>query len=179
MANLNATTEGEVSTFLAIWLVALSFLRVKNLVEIASHPAHLDKANKIVHSYYITGWLAKLFPCLSHHLDSDCLSDFHIRLVGSRLSLPQTTHVSREGIRLSLRATYLNTIEICWLSSNIKEIIAIVETVAQIKKIIDVDRVKFLSDQDLTFSSEIVHIKGELSNLPLKLQSIDLRSRRP
>jgi len=54
----------------------------------------------------------------------------------------------------------LSTIEICWLSSKIEETFDVVETATKIKELVDVDRFKALSDQDLTCSSEITHIEG-------------------
>ncbi|KAJ8447931.1 hypothetical protein Cgig2_012066 [Carnegiea gigantea] len=59
----------------------------------------------------------------------------------------------------------LSTIEICWLSSKIEEIFGIVETAAKMKELVDVNRVKALSDQDLTCSSKIAYIEGQINNL--------------
>ncbi|KAJ8425340.1 hypothetical protein Cgig2_030499 [Carnegiea gigantea] len=59
----------------------------------------------------------------------------------------------------------LSIIEICWLSSKVEEIFGVVEAAAKIEELVDVDRVKALSDQDLTCSSEVVRIKGELNSL--------------
>ena len=53
----------------------------------------------------------------------------------------------------------LSTIEIFWLSSKIEEIFDVVEFVAHIEESVDVDWVKALSDQDLIYSFEIVHIE--------------------
>ncbi|KAJ8431103.1 LOW QUALITY PROTEIN: hypothetical protein Cgig2_027410 [Carnegiea gigantea] len=54
---------------------------------------------------------------------------------------------------------------ICWLSSKIEEIFEVVKTVAKIEELVDVDRVKALSDKDLTCSSEIAYMEGQLNNL--------------
>ncbi|KAJ8433640.1 hypothetical protein Cgig2_026820 [Carnegiea gigantea] len=40
----------------------------------------------------------------------------------------------------------LSTIEICWLSSKIEEIFGVVETAIKIKDLVDIDRIKALSD---------------------------------
>ena len=58
-----------------------------------------------------------------------------------------------------------STIEICWLSTKIEEMFSIIKIIAQIEELMDVDRAKVLSKQDLTFSSEIAHIKAQLNNL--------------
>ncbi|KAJ8428157.1 hypothetical protein Cgig2_028032 [Carnegiea gigantea] len=49
-----------------------------------------------------------------------------------------------------------------------KEIFGIVETVVKIENSVDVDQVKALSNQDITCSSEIVHIEDQLNNLSSK-----------
>jgi len=41
----------------------------------------------------------------------------------------------------------------------------VVETAAKIEELVDTSRVEALSDQDLTCSSEVAHIKGQLNNL--------------
>ncbi|KAJ8439084.1 hypothetical protein Cgig2_009227 [Carnegiea gigantea] len=47
----------------------------------------------------------------------------------------------------------------------IEEIFGVVETTAKIEELVDVDRVKALSDQDPTYSSKIPYIEGQLNNL--------------
>ncbi|KAJ8438237.1 hypothetical protein Cgig2_003626 [Carnegiea gigantea] len=69
----------------------------------------------------------------------------------------------------------LNIIEICWLSSNIEEIIGIVETAANIKELVDVDHVTALSEQDLTCSSKIAHIEGQLNNLSNEVSKVQVK----
>ena len=72
---------------------------------------------------------------------------------------------SLNALRSMIDIYKLSTIEICWLSSKVEEIFGIVEAAAKIEELVDVDRVKALSDQDLTCSSEIVRIVGELNSL--------------
>ncbi|KAJ8435382.1 hypothetical protein Cgig2_029753 [Carnegiea gigantea] len=69
----------------------------------------------------------------------------------------------------------LSTIEICWLSSKIEEIFSVVETVAKIEELVDVDRVNALFDQVLTCSFEIAHIEGQLNNLPSKASKLKVK----
>ncbi|KAJ8439281.1 hypothetical protein Cgig2_016829 [Carnegiea gigantea] len=45
------------------------------------------------------------------------------------------------------------------------KIFGVVETTVKIEDLVDIDRVKALSDQDLTCSSEITHIEDQLNNL--------------
>ena len=59
----------------------------------------------------------------------------------------------------------LSRIEICYISFKIEEIFGIIETTVKIKELVDVDRIKALFDQDLTYSSEIAHIEGQLNKL--------------
>ncbi|KAJ8437713.1 hypothetical protein Cgig2_008339 [Carnegiea gigantea] len=58
----------------------------------------------------------------------------------------------------SARDLLTSRAQICWLFYKVEEIFGIVETV-------DVDRVKVLSNQDVTCSSEIAHIEGQFNNL--------------
>ncbi|KAJ8430923.1 LOW QUALITY PROTEIN: hypothetical protein Cgig2_033551 [Carnegiea gigantea] len=69
----------------------------------------------------------------------------------------------------------LSTIEICWLSSRIEEIFGIVEIAANIEELVDIDRVKALSDHDLTYSSEITHIEGQLHNLSNEASELNIK----
>ena len=69
----------------------------------------------------------------------------------------------------------LSTIEIFWLSSKVEEIFDIVESVAHIEELVDFDRVKALSDQDLIYSSEIVHIEGQLNILSCEASKLKLK----
>ena len=48
----------------------------------------------------------------------------------------------------------LSTIEIYWFSSKIEAIFGLVDTAVKIEELVDVDRVKALSDQDLS----LIHI---------------------
>ena len=66
-------------------------------------------------------------------------------------------------------------IEICWLSSKVEEIFGVVEAAAKIEELVDVDRVKALSDQDHTCSSEIVRIEGELNNLSNEVAKLKVK----
>ncbi|KAJ8435463.1 hypothetical protein Cgig2_021096 [Carnegiea gigantea] len=47
----------------------------------------------------------------------------------------------------------------------VEEIFSVIKPAAKIKELVDVDRVKVLSDQDLTCSSKIAYIEGQLNNL--------------
>ncbi|KAJ8422972.1 hypothetical protein Cgig2_025564 [Carnegiea gigantea] len=69
----------------------------------------------------------------------------------------------------------LNTIEICWLSSKIEEIFGVVETTTKIKELVNVNRVKALSDQDLSCSSKIAHIECHLNNLSCKALKLKVK----
>ncbi|KAJ8431210.1 hypothetical protein Cgig2_020321 [Carnegiea gigantea] len=71
--------------------------------------------------------------------------------------------------------TKLSIIEICWLSSKIEEIFGVVKTAVKIEELVDVDRVKALSDQDVTCSSEIAHIKDQLNNLSSKASKLKVK----
>jgi len=68
-----------------------------------------------------------------------------------------------------------SAIEICWLSSKIEEIFGIVESVAQIEESVDIDRINTLSDWDLTYSSEIIQIEGQLDNLSNEASNMRLK----
>jgi len=72
---------------------------------------------------------------------------------------------SLDALRSMISVYKLSMIESFWLSSKIDEIFDVVESVAHIEESVDVDRVKTLSDQDLIYSSEIVHIEGQLNSL--------------
>ncbi|KAJ8438651.1 hypothetical protein Cgig2_016397 [Carnegiea gigantea] len=74
-----------------------------------------------------------------------------------------------------LKGVELSTIEICRLSSKIKEIFGIVETAIKIEELVDVDRVKALFDQYLTCSSEIAHIEDQLNNLSSKASKLKVK----
>ena len=71
----------------------------------------------------------------------------------------------------------LSAIEICWLSSKIEEIFGVVETAAKIKELVDIDRVKVLSDQDLTCCSKIAYIEGQLNNLSSEAPKLKVKKR--
>jgi len=47
-----------------------------------------------------------------------------------------------------------------------------VETAIKIEELVDVDRVKALSNQDVTCSSEIAHIEDQLNNLSSKASKL-------
>ncbi|KAJ8423940.1 hypothetical protein Cgig2_008567 [Carnegiea gigantea] len=154
------------------------------LGETASDPDHPSKANAIFPNHYVAGWLVELFSRLYRRRPySDCPGDFptlarYVGLLRSKLSLPQAKHFFRDGRYLSLRASFNReesrdgTIEICWLSSKIEEIFGVVDTAVKIEELVDVDRVKALSDQDLTCSSEIAHIEDQLNNLSSKASKL-------
>ena len=69
----------------------------------------------------------------------------------------------------------LNTIKICWLSSKIEEIFGIVKAAVKIEELVDVSRVKDLSDQDLTCSYEIAHFEDQLNNLSSKATKLKVK----
>ncbi|KAJ8419872.1 hypothetical protein Cgig2_000265 [Carnegiea gigantea] len=86
---------------------------------------------------------------------------------------------SRAGVSQSLSELHsmidiykLSTIEIYWLFSKIEEIFGVVETAVKIADIVDVDRVKVLSDQDLTYSYKIAHIEDQRNNLSNKASKL-------
>ncbi|KAJ8427556.1 LOW QUALITY PROTEIN: hypothetical protein Cgig2_003119 [Carnegiea gigantea] len=73
---------------------------------------------------------------------------------------------TRDFARRSMIDIYKRrAIETCLFSSKIEDICGIVETAVKIEELMDVDLVKALSDQDLTCSSEIAHIEGQVNNL--------------
>ena len=82
-------------------------------------------------------------------------------LLASRAQIFQ----SLSALRSMIDIYKLSTIEICWLSSKVEEIFGAVEAVAKMEELVDDDRVKALSDQDLTCSSEIVRIEDKLNSL--------------
>jgi len=55
------------------------------------------------------------------------------------------------------------------------EIFGVVETAAKIEELVDIGRVKALSDQDLTCFSEITHIEGQLNNLPSEASKLKVK----
>ncbi|KAJ8438664.1 hypothetical protein Cgig2_031629 [Carnegiea gigantea] len=57
----------------------------------------------------------------------------------------------------------------------LKEIFGVVETTIKIEDLVDVDRVKVLSDQDLTCSSEIAHIEDQVNNLSSKASKLKVK----
>jgi len=81
------------------------------LEEAVSRPDNAGKANAIFCRYFVTGWLAKLFPCLyCRRSYSNCPSDFptfvhYVRSPGSKLSLPQVRHVLKDGKYLSIKGS--------------------------------------------------------------------------
>ncbi|KAJ8430067.1 hypothetical protein Cgig2_028779 [Carnegiea gigantea] len=95
-------------------------------------------------------------------------------LIASRARVFQ----SLSALRSIIDIYNLNTIEICWLSSKIEEIFGVVKTVVKIEDLVDIDRVKALSNQDLTCSSEITHIEDQLNNLSSEALKLKVRSRR-
>ena len=69
----------------------------------------------------------------------------------------------------------LSIMEIWWLSSKIEEIFGAVVTVVKIEDLVDIDRVKALSDQDLTCSSKITHIEDQLNNLSSEASNLKVK----
>ncbi|KAJ8433130.1 hypothetical protein Cgig2_004868 [Carnegiea gigantea] len=92
-------------------------------------------------------------------------------LLASRVRVFQ----SLSALRSMIDIYNLSTIEICWLSSKIEEIFGVVETVVKIEDLVDIDRVKALSDQDLTGSSEITHIEDQLNNLSSEASKLKVK----
>ncbi|KAJ8448608.1 LOW QUALITY PROTEIN: hypothetical protein Cgig2_010495 [Carnegiea gigantea] len=82
---------------------------------------------------------------------------------------------SLSALRSMIDIYKLSTIEICWLSSKVEEIFGVVEAAAKIEELVDVDRVKALSDQDLTCSSEIVRIESELNSLSNEVAKLKVK----
>jgi len=76
--------------------------------------------------------------------------------------LPSRAQVSQSlsALRSMINIYKLSIIEIYWISCKIKEIFGVVEIVAKIEELADVDRVEVLSSRDLTCSSKIAHVKG-------------------
>ncbi|KAJ8445648.1 hypothetical protein Cgig2_009049 [Carnegiea gigantea] len=72
---------------------------------------------------------------------------------------------SLSALRSVIDIYNLGTIEICWLSSKIEEIFGVAEAAVKIEDLVDIDRVKALSDQVHACSSEITHIEDQLNNL--------------
>ena len=60
-------------------------------------------------------------------------------------------------------------------SSKIEETFNVVESVTRIKESVDVDRIRTLSDQDLIYSSKIVHIEGQFNNLSCESSKLKLK----
>ncbi|KAJ8424535.1 hypothetical protein Cgig2_025752 [Carnegiea gigantea] len=61
------------------------------------------------------------------------------------------------------------------VSSKVEEIFSVVKTAVKIEELVDVDWVKALSEQDLTCSSEIAHIKDQLNNLSGKASKLKVK----
>jgi len=90
----------------------------------------------------------------------------------SNYGSPRDLLASRARVSQSLSALCsmtdiykLSRIEICWLSSKIDEIFNVVKTAIKIEELVDVDQFKAFSDRNLTCSSEIAHIEGQLHGL--------------
>ncbi|KAJ8434749.1 hypothetical protein Cgig2_001952 [Carnegiea gigantea] len=82
---------------------------------------------------------------------------------------------SLSALRSMIDIYNIGTIEICWLSSKIEEIFGVAEAAVKIEDLVDIDRVKALSDQDLTCSSEITHIKDQLNNLSSEASKLKVK----
>ncbi|KAJ8430069.1 hypothetical protein Cgig2_028781 [Carnegiea gigantea] len=61
------------------------------------------------------------------------------------------------------------------LSSKIEEIFGVVEMAVKIEDLVDIDRVKALSDQNLTCSSEITLIEDQLNNLSSEASKLKVK----
>ncbi|KAJ8421646.1 hypothetical protein Cgig2_019219 [Carnegiea gigantea] len=61
------------------------------------------------------------------------------------------------------------------LSSKIEEILGVVETTVKIEDLVDINPAKVLSDQDLTYSSEIAHIENQLNSLSSKASKLKVK----
>ncbi|KAJ8427245.1 hypothetical protein Cgig2_023911 [Carnegiea gigantea] len=57
----------------------------------------------------------------------------------------------------------------------VEEIFGVVETAVKIEELVDVNRVKALSDQDLACSFEIAHIEGQLNNLLIEAAKLKVK----
>ncbi|KAJ8421871.1 hypothetical protein Cgig2_006263 [Carnegiea gigantea] len=91
-----------------------------------------------------------------------------VRVRAELLRFIRALRLQRSVMELTHAHAYLQRQEIgakFYLSSKIKEIFGVVKTNAKIKESVDMDQVKALSDQDLTYCSEIAHIEGQLNNL--------------
>ncbi|KAJ8430319.1 hypothetical protein Cgig2_028775 [Carnegiea gigantea] len=98
----------------------------------------------------------------------------------SLLSIMKEAQVSQSlsVLRFIIDIYKLSAIEICWPSSKVEEIFGIVETGVKIEELVDVDRVKALSNQDHTCSSEIAHTEGHLNNLSSKASKLKVKGGR-
>ncbi|KAJ8425079.1 hypothetical protein Cgig2_001644 [Carnegiea gigantea] len=181
MTDLNVIAEGQPTAFLAFWLSRFflpygkEVIRPETFVMVAlmasgyiyhglgkavNHPDHPGKANAIFPRYYLIGWLA------------DKLSLTHARAVfrdGRYPSLRtssyrEDSHNVQDVIDMGLPDKDFKLF-LSIRSSVLPEIFGIVQTTAKIGELLDVDRVKVLSDQDFTCSSNIAHIKRQLNNL--------------
>ncbi|KAJ8424630.1 hypothetical protein Cgig2_032810 [Carnegiea gigantea] len=85
---------------------------------------------------------------------------------------------SLSALRSMIDIYNLGTIEICWLSSKIEEIFGVAEVAVKIEDLVDIDRVKALSDQDLTCSSEITHIEDQLDNLSSEASKLKVKEQK-
>ncbi|KAJ8430027.1 hypothetical protein Cgig2_010956 [Carnegiea gigantea] len=153
-----------------------------SLGEIASHPYHPDSncpGDFLTLIHYVGLLGSKISLSQARHVfrDGRYLS---LRASSYRVDSCNSGDVIDMGDLLASRARVsqslsalcfmidiykLWTIEICWLSSKIDEIFDVVETATKIEELVDVDRFKALSDQDLTCSFEIAHIEGQLHSL--------------
>ncbi|KAJ8440947.1 LOW QUALITY PROTEIN: hypothetical protein Cgig2_020489 [Carnegiea gigantea] len=148
----------------------------------ASHPGHPSEVGATLPIHYVMGWLAELFPRLYsrrpdlRHIFRDeqfaylRASTFPEDSQTDFLASREWGFQSLSTLRSMIDIYKLSTIEICWLSSKIEEIFEIVASVTQIE-----ESVNILSDRDLTCSSKIVHIEGQLNNLSNKSSKLRLK----
>ncbi|KAJ8436511.1 hypothetical protein Cgig2_003209 [Carnegiea gigantea] len=189
LSTLNVTNIGELAAFLAFWLSRFVLPYRSEVIQPETFvmTSLMAKGQRIslaptMLGYIYHGWLAEMFSTLySQRPASECPADYPVlmRYVGMSAkwyTLSEARSIFRNGQSISFRASafseqspkgrdLLNTIEICWLSSKVEEIFGPVEAVAKMEESVDVDRVKALSDQDLTCSSEIVRIEDGLNSL--------------
>ncbi|KAJ8438098.1 hypothetical protein Cgig2_015355 [Carnegiea gigantea] len=156
----------------------------EHLGESASHPDHPCKANVIFPSHYVVARhvfrdgryisLIASFHCEDSRNDRDVIDmglpdeDFKFLLsiwssvLPQQRSIMELTHAHADLQRRDTGAKFYVPPS---HYEGIEEIFGVVETVAKIEELVDVDWVKALSDQDLTCLSEIAQIEGQLNNM--------------
>ncbi|KAJ8423458.1 hypothetical protein Cgig2_027269 [Carnegiea gigantea] len=158
------------------------------LGDAASRSDYLGKAIIIFLSHYVIGWLIELFPSLYHSCpNSDCLGNFPSLVLSclvANLQYPRVNvfsvivdsfflslaHIQRSVMdRIQAYADHqIHVIGLRFYAIAIPRRNLQYHHLKKNKELMDVNQINALSNQDLTYSFEIVHIKDQLNNMSSK-----------